>query len=271
MNKRIIKQIVTVFVLSAIPSILSYMASSSLIFDKMKEYGIIGDSINIPFIQDCCLWIGIIISALTLSLNLIITKAKYDEILEQRNLLIKMNKSVLSSSLGKRFLSDSSTFDIRIFIPKHPILYKFLDKLNKTKASKLLKNKKVSSKKFIIKNIDLIAEQGTTKNLQFEVEPKRQGLVGLCYEKRAMVFDDELENTNSLNYNLNNIQIDKTTNLKWSICCPVFDDKDAIVAIFALDGKTKITIDKEKEAALREEVLAFSRMLFDYVPQLFKR
>ena len=126
MNRKIIKQILIVVVISAIPGLLSYMASSSLIFDKLIAYGYVGEAINIPVIQDYCLWISIVLSALFLSLNLIVTKVKYDHILEQRNLLIKMNKKVLSSALGKRFLSEASAFDIRIFVPKHPIIYKII-------------------------------------------------------------------------------------------------------------------------------------------------
>ena len=86
-----------------------------------------------------------------------------------------------------------------------------------------------------------------------------------------MVYDDDLEHTNDTSYSLDRIQVSRTSNLKWSICCPVFDDKNTVVAIIALDGKTKITIDKEKENDLKEELYVFTRMLYDYVPQLFRR
>ena len=261
MNRKIVKQIISVVFLSAIPAFLSYLANSSLIFDKLIEYGFLGGTINIPLVQDYCLWIGIVFSVIVLSVNLIVTKVKYDHILEQRNSLIKMIKNISSGALGKRFLSDSSSFDIRIFIPKYPMLYKIADYLK-------IKN---IHKKFIIKNVDLIADQGITKNLQFEVYPRKEGLVGACYQTKAMIHDDDLENTNDKNYNLGRNQIDRTSNLKWSICCPVCDDNDSVVAIIALDGKTRIKIDKDKENALKEEFVTFSRMLYDSVPQLFRR
>lgn len=268
MRKRIAKHIVFTIIFSAIPAFLSYLANSSLIFDKMLQNGLLGKNANVELIQDYCLLSGIIISALLLSTNLLITKIKLDNILEQRNALIKMNKSILTSSLGKRFLSDTSSFDIRIFIPKHPIFYNVVDKLqdrlNKLKIPPI-------HKVFVIKNIDLIAEQGITKNLQFEVSPKQEGLVGLCYSTRAMVYDDDLESNNDTLYELKKNQISRTSDLKWSICCPISDDKGTVVAIIALDGKKKITIDRGKEVTLREEVVAFSLMLYDSVPQLFKR
>ncbi len=260
-SKNTIKQTIIVIVLSAIPAFLSYAANSSLIFDKLIEVGVIGEFLDVPLIQDYCLWIGIAISAFGLSLNLLITKIKHEQILEQRNSLIKMNKDFLASSLGRRFLSDTSAFDIRIFIPKHFVWYRICDTLHFNKVKK----------KFVIKNIDLIAEQGATKNLQFEVEPNQEGLVGLCYKNKALVYDDDLEHTNVANYKLGQHQIARTSKLKWSICCPVCDGNDNVVAIIALDGKTKITIDKSNETALAEEIVVFSRMLYDSVPQLFRR
>ena len=172
-----------------------------------------------------------------------------------------MTKNILASSLGKRFLSQASSFDIRIFVPKHPILYKLAERFGYEKYHK----------KFTVKNIDLISEQGITKNLEFEVYPNEEGLVGMCYNTKYMVCDDDLEHTNDKIYRLSQNQINRTSNLKWSICCPICDDSNSVVAIVALDGKTKITLDKKKETALQEEMSAFCYMLYDSVPQLFKR
>lgn len=82
---KIIKQIIFVVICSAISSMLSYLANSSLVFDKLIEWGIMQETVNIPLIQDYCLWIGIAFAAVVLSLNLIITKVRYDHMLEQRN------------------------------------------------------------------------------------------------------------------------------------------------------------------------------------------
>lgn len=260
MKTKTLKTLIVTIVFSAIPAFLSYLASSSLIFDKLIQIGFLGETINIPLVQDYCLWIGIAFSAIFLSAKLFCTKQKYSHVLEQRNALIKMNKNILASSLGQRILSNSFAFDIRIFIPKHPFLYKILEKLHI-----------MINKKFIIKNIDLIAEQGTTMGLSFEVFPKQEGLVGACYSTKAMIYDDDLEHTNCEKYQLKQNQIARTSGLKWSICCPIFDESNVVVAVLALDGKTRIKIDKEKEAMLREEILVFSRMLYDSVPMLFKR
>ena len=149
---------------------------------------------------------------------------------------------------------------MRIFVPKYHWLYSLADRF-KIGGIK---------KRFVIKNIDLIADTGITKDLQFEVSPMVEGLVGKCYRDKCVLWDDKLESTNSTKYNLDAHQISRTTDLKWSICCPIYGNTGEIVAILALDGKTTTQInDEEKQLGL--ELTAFSRMLFDAVPQLFKR
>lgn len=261
MKRKNISAFFVVVLFSAIPSALSYLANSSLIFEWLKKYEIIGQGVNIAAIQDRCLWLGIILSAVFLSANLFWKTVQRNQAIEERNSLIKMNKSILATALGETFHCNQLSFSVRIFIPKHQIFYAFADWIK-------LKNFK---KSFIIKNIDLISDEGRTKDLQFEVSPKQEGLVGACYAGRMMVYDDDLENTNSKDYNLGEHQISRTSNLKWSVCCPIHDESNAVVAIIALDGTSKITIDKSNENALREHLVAFSRMLYDFVPQLFKR
>ena len=94
------KEIIVVVIISAIPASLSYLANSSLVFDRLVQCGVIGDAIDVPLIQDYCLWIGIAISAIGLSANLIYQKVKCDCILEQRNLLIRMLKNIFAGSLA---------------------------------------------------------------------------------------------------------------------------------------------------------------------------
>lgn len=261
MKSKFLKYLFQTVLVSALPAFLSYMASSELVFLKLIEKNIIGNAIDIPVVQDYCLWIGIFLSAIFLSGQLLLVKVKYDGTLEERNLLIGMSKDILAGTLGKLCFSNQPNFDVRIFIPKWPILYRLVEAIH-------IPNFK---RKFVIKNIDLIAEQGTTKDLEFEVFPNQEGLVGLCYHYKSMVLDDDLEHSNSTEYNLGENQISRTSNLKWSICCPIFDANNTVVAIIALDGKSKITIAEENFPILNEHIVAFSRLLYDSVPQLFKR
>ena len=257
---KLLKAIIKTVIISAIPAVLSYLANSSLPFDKLIEWKVLSAEVDIPLVQDWCLWLSIGMTAVLLSLNLIITQHKYECTLEERDRLIKMAKSILENSFVKKYFQEHVDFNMRFFVPKYSVLYWLADRLKF----------KYIKKKFVIKNIELIADPGITKDLQFEVSPKVEGLVGQCYTKKCVLWDDKLESTNTTAYNLDQHQISRTTDLKWIICCPIYGHTSEIVAILALDGKTNTAItDNEKTLGL--ELTAFSRMLFDAVPQLFKR
>ena len=261
MRTKTVKIIFSVFVFTAIPGFLSYISNSDYFFAKLIENGILIKEEKIDMIQDICLIASIVLSVVLLSFNLAKAQIKHEQILEQRNLLIRMNKDNLKTALVEKFSKEFSYFDIRIFIPKHPKWYAVLQRLH-------IKKHKVS---FVIKNIPQIAEAGITTNLEFEVYPKCEGLVGICYKKKVIYYDDNLTKNNSTEYNLGDNQIARTSNLEWSICCPVFDSSNNVIAIIALDGTEKLTIDKSREAELSKQIVVFSRMLYDAVPQLFRR
>lgn len=259
--KKIVKNLSEGIIFTTIPAVCSYASNSNILWDKLSELNILSESFNVEIAKDVLLCVGIVLSSILLGLNLIISKSKYDSMLHQRNALIKMNKDILADSLAKSLSSNAANYDIRIFVPKHALLYRICNKL-KIKRLK---------QKFSIKNIDIIADEGITQNLQFEVSPNQEGLVGICYNRKAMVFDDNLEKTNSIDYNMAQSQIDQTSNLKWSICCPILKEDNTIAAIMAFDGKSKINIDLTKTPSINLELLAFSRMLYETVPQLFRR
>lgn len=259
MKKKIAKIIVSVLCFTAIPTFLAYVASSDYFLSTLEQKGWLGQNANIQLIKDVCLWISIILSAWLLSFNSAKAQINHEKSLEQRNLLLKMSKEILNEGLSKIQLGFSD-FNIRIFIPKHPVLLKIAHVLH-------IKNKQIT---YVIKNIPQIADQGTTNNLEFKVFPEPQGLVGECYNRKSVLCDDNLENTNPT-YKLNKHQLTRIANLKWSICCPIFDSSDDVIAILALDGKNKITINATNKEEIGTQIVVFSRMLYDAVPQLFRR
>ena len=81
---------------------------------------------SIDLIQDGCLIASIVLSVILLSSTSAKAQIKHELILEQRNLLIKMNKDNLKTALVEKFSKEFSNFNIRIFIPKHPRWYALL-------------------------------------------------------------------------------------------------------------------------------------------------
>lgn len=110
-----------------------------------------------------------------------------------------------------------------------------------------------------------------TKGLKFQVCPseKMQGLVGECYNKGKIVFDDNLKKTNSELYNLTEYQIHKTNDLKFIIVCPVFSEEKEIISIVAFDCKHEIKLEKSNDNFINA-ILNYTQQLYEYVPELMK-
>ena len=123
---------------------------------------------------------------------------------------------------------------------------------------------------YYIKNIDGLAEKDITNNLKFEVSPNKQGLVGECYEQEAILYDDDLENSNETNYNLTHYQKAKTNKFKFILVCPIFSESEEIISIVSFDTCDKIKINRDSKDILRQLVLNYTQSLFECMPDLFK-
>lgn len=259
MNKEKTKIILSIILLTSIPAILTYLSKDKFIFSLLESKGIISYD-QIENIQKICMFLSVIIAAGILPFQMGTIKFAHKDVIKQRDSLIKMNKEILKETLITRFSPNFSDMNIRIFVPKYPKIYKILDLLH-------IKKKQIVYK---IKNITLIAQEGMTGNLEFQVEPKVQGLVGVCYLKHSMVYDDNLSITNNKNYDMTNDQIQRTSNLEWIICCPILDNNDKVIAIISFDGTRSVSIKQSQINALSKQIYMFSRMLYDAVPEIFR-
>lgn len=257
-NNKFIKIVVSSFIFTLIPSVFSFASRSSSFLDKLKDNGIIGSKINIISLKDVLLLISILLTFLLLGVKLSKAKIEKEVAIKQRDKLLKMNKDILINSLAKELGKEYLNIDIRIFIPRFTLI-------NRLKKILGLKYRK----EFIIRNINHLADPGNTNNLTFEVYPNPQGLVGECYNTKYMIYDTDLENTNSEKYNLSSSQINKTCNLKFSLCCPIFNN-DEVIGILALDSKHTIEIEKSQKDLLRNSIVTFSQSIYEHIPQLFK-
>ena len=162
--RKTIKEFFKVLLATLVPSGLTYLANSDYFFQKLIEKRIIGESFNITQTQDVLLVLGIVSSVLLLSVNLLFSKIRYNRTTEQRDQLLTMNAEIMKSALKPLGFGD---FDIRIFIPEHPIYYKILG----------LKKDVLGKKVFIIKNIQTLAtcnEQRTKQERSIRDRRKEQ-------------------------------------------------------------------------------------------------
>ena len=170
-----------------------------------------------------------------------------------------MLKTFFQSNLGQISGNSNISFDLRIFVPKRRVFH-WIKRI-------FCKN---DEKWFYIRNIEPFASRDTTEHLRFRVEPNPQGLVGQAYATKAIVYDDNLPETNNSAYSLDQAQVNRTSNLLWSICVPVLDENNNVIAVMALDSNiSKLNISENKDE-IRSLTNTLAVMMRDSVPEFFK-
>lgn len=244
---------------SLIPAVCSYLGTSDNILCILQEKGYLGEKLDLHLFAECMNIVAVFSTFFLLTLPLIIRGIRQNSLQKQRDALLKHYKDIFETTLKNELQLKSCHINVRIFVPKITMLVNIRKKLNMN--YKLM---------FCIENVNGLADSDITENLKFEVYPNRQGLVGECYEKRAIIYDDDLEHNNEVSYNLSNQQIAKTNRLKFSLACPLFSESGEIVAIIALDSCDEIKIKRESQDLLRKHVLNYTQSLYECIPELFK-
>ena len=243
---------------SLFPALCTWIGQSDILLElQKKQY--IGVNINVSFFKDAFAFLGVVLTFLLLTCPLI--KAELDERKYhlQRDRLIKNNKQIFLNVLSKTLGREKCGIDIRIFVPQNKWHNKIKRVINKQEPLY-----------FEIKNMDSLADPGITSELKFEVYPRQEGLVGKCYQQRTILYDDDLENSNDTKYNLNSYQINKTSDLRFILVCPIMGRDDKIEAIVAFDSKTRIKVTENNKSALRRAILNYTQELHELVPEFFK-
>lgn len=254
------KVIINAIIISLVPAILAYLSKSSNILNYLKENEYIGNRINIDFIKEVCLILNIITTFLIVTIGNIKSNINQVDLIQQRDNLLKQCKTILISALSNKLNKEHLEVNIRIFVKRKPTL--------KEKLKKFLKIE--YPVEFIIKNINGLANDDMTRKLKFRVAPNPEGLVGKTFADKCIYYDCNLESNNKNMYNLSHSQISKTNDLKFSLTCPIFKNKDDVVAILAIDSKHKIDINGKNKDIITNSIINFSTQLYEYVPNLFK-
>lgn len=245
---------------SLIPTLFTLLGSNDILYDLQKNR-YIGTSIDVKCLKDCLSTTGAILTFLFITFNISSHETKEKEYKDQSTQLLKNNKEILLKTLSQCLGIDYVSFNIRIFLPHKNIYWKLLHHFNP--ETPLF---------YHIKNVNGLADVGTTNNLKFCVDPpaKQEGLIGECYKEKKIVYDNNLKETNGTKYNLSQFQISKTNDLKFCLACPIFKEKE-IVAIITFDSKQEIKITQDIASSLPDIILNYSQLLYENVPQIFKK
>lgn len=259
MRKNIRGVFIKGFIIWLIPTVCSYLSQSNNILSWLQKKGYLGANVDVELMENCMSMATIFFTFILLTIPLIINELKLEEYRQQRDSLIKNNKDIFEATLKNVLQLEHCKLNVRIFVPKITLY----DRLKKRfTGSRVLE--------YHIRNVDGLAEKDITDSLAFQVLPDKQGLVGDCYNQKAVLYDDDLENSNEVNYNLTKYQIAKTNKLKFILVCPIFSEKEEIISIISLDSYDTIKIKDEAKDILRNLVLNYTQSLYECIPELFK-
>lgn len=246
----------------SIPSFFAYLAGSHSILNQWKELQYLGERFNTSLVKDYLLFFGILITSGYLTITNEINRRKLFTILAQRAALINQIKEsaliYLENIIGDEHVS---SIKFRVWREKNNII----TRLQKKICSIMKINCPVILHQSIIDGLTEMDKTG----LYFEVKPNIQGLVGICYNEREIIYEEDLSLVID-QYDLRPFQLCKVRSIRFCLCTPVFDAKDEIVAIITFESIHYIKISSEIELRLADVITNFSQTLYQNCPELFK-
>lgn len=245
--------------------ILIFIARSSSVLDLYFPNGFLG--LQLSLIKDICMVVGILIQVLLISLPLYNAKNKIKTYETQLESLLGFQREAFNASIANTIGLKSINLNIRIFLPKMSklhFIYKYFPKLIR----------KPEKKEFIIKNVTGLAVTGITKDLTFEVNPKAEGVIGKCFQCSEIAWDDALRSQDTKDkYHMTPAQANKTSDLSFCLCVPLFDKKGKILSVVAFDtndSKFKLPPLKSNEMDTLMQLFTHnSQFLYEYFPEAF--
>lgn len=232
--------------LSLIPTILIYMGKTEGFFNFLKEHKFIKVDANINCTQFWCFLLGCIWAGLVIPVQFAKTKIKLKEKDGEFNELLKFNKDIYFKSAKEKIKKQSVSFRTRVFVPEKGLKSRW----------KKIRHKK---KEFHLKYFKSISDSISNKNLHFEVTPNIQGMVGKTFERKSILIDFDVQQTD---YNLTHYQRSNTTDVKFCSTIPIFDKDNEVKAIISVDSEIEVIL-KEAEIKEWEKSLAYYGSLVD--------
>jgi len=262
MKLRVFWIVVRVVFFSFIPAFFILLGGNNDIFNSLISNNILSENFNIERTKSVLLLLSVLISNLTLVLLYEIKNHSHHAMKNKVNLLFADFKAAFLSSLAME--AGDSMHSLKFRVWKEPgYLWKTLEFL-KSKVTK-----REYRKKLIWVHVNGISDAFTPKDLEFEIYPNLQGLVGKCYSEGTILYEEDVSDRNEL-YGLTQFQISRTRNTKFCICFPIFNAKNKVTAVISLDSFVPIKIPQDSETKLANLIAIFVQELGKYYPKLMR-
>lgn len=257
------KNIIIVFIFTIIPPISQFLSREESILDNLQKIGLLGDLASLAFIKQIIILLGIVLPPLFLSIKWQYAQYKFDHMEKQRSAMLTNLKDTFLTVLESKI--PKTTFrhvNIRIFVEKRTIItrvQRYIERLTEIKFPK----------KFVMKNIKGMSENGFIHGLEYEVSPTIEGMVGKCYNERKMDYAEDLIASTEA-YNMSDYQMSLTRDVDFVLCSPIVDKYGNVIAVVSLDSKDHIIIPKASKPTLETFVSNFCFSLYNTIPEIFE-
>jgi hypothetical protein len=227
--------------LSLIPTSLVYIGRSESFFSFLKAHNFMKQESDISTPQITCFAIGIFWAGLITPFQLASTKRKLAKKENQYAELLAFNKETYFKSIKETLKKHNKNFRSRIFISD--------------KGFKAWWNNTWHKKgSFKLEEIKGISDPIHTTSLHFEFKPSVQGLVGKACIEKAIIVDC---NVNPDNYNLTHFQKSKTSDVRFCSTAPIFNKKNEVVAVLAIDSDDHIQLNDEEIEVWKNQIIYY--------------
>lgn len=244
-----------------IPSLLTYLSSSDSFLEWLVNEGIIRNQ-NINLVGTILGIASVAIPTLVLFIFYEIFKYKAENLKKQRNEILTLLKDAYFYEYEKKMNLNDKTFEnlrMRVWKPKTLLFYR---RNNKEFVWNPTLFKLLPQHNFDRNNIK--------NNLQFEVKPASQGLIGECFKTRKMTYSENVKLESEERYNLDPHQQSVTLDTKFVLCYPIFNSKNTkITSIVSFDLEKEVQIPAYKKKYTTETFGYFCTNLSEIVPEIF--
>ncbi|TLX70281.1 hypothetical protein E9993_22410 [Labilibacter sediminis] len=250
------KTYLKIVLLSLLPVILVYIGKSVSSAEWLQDKIGIFPGTEVADLMSVSFFVGIFFSGLIIPTRLAYAVEKNRKIKDNYLKTLENKKKIFVEAIKSEVGQQNIHLNIRIFT-KRKGLCAWINGLFRGKIE------------FEIRNIPGLANIGNTDGLKFEVKPKKQGIVGYVYDERSMIYDDELESSNTKEiYNLTDFQMEKTSGTKFALGVPLFDKKSNVEVIIAMDSDDQIKIDEENEGKWHLMATRYCQAMHHCIPIL---
>ena len=244
-------------ILIILPPLTAYLTQVYGLFDYLVVLDILSE-LHATYLKELIFFSGISIPPLILAWLHILSKNKCKESFEQRDALLFRYKTIFIEYVENKIeMPEFKNVNIRIFIEKKSTILTI-----KNWLIKVFKKNSKPSKYFELQSLKTLVNTGINKKLEFEVTPIPRGLVGRCYNEKEILIAEQLKG-NTQDFNLNNYQKNRTLDVMFCACVPIFNDNDTIVAIVSFDSTSDIRIPPNCKEEFVLLITKFSQELYD--------